>query len=766
MVGSKGTLDDDLLFGEGCPQLLGASPRERVVGVAVQAGKAYVWQRPAAGQTTLSVESFRPYLWLHSGGISELLACASQEQFTCTELSGQGFYNRIISAANEKELAQLSKEITKASGVALGSNSSWQMYSTDYVNLFLSKAGFCLFRGLNFSEVLRLNLTVSCKGGEWKDLRLYTEQPVEAIAVSMSGQKKLLSIESYKNEAELLRDFVKLVEDWDPDIIEGHGLYDDILSYLQARAKANRVKLSLGRGLPQGEDSGDKVGSKRKSTVVLEPVGRSTHLTIANKRYDYISWQLWGRELVDTVHLARLHDVSSRELETFELEEIAQSLGLLQEVPPLTDPTKNIEFWNDVLARTADTLLYPYFIQVQLLPYSLQNTTLRGTATKINALFLREYLRQGAAVPSKTEASAYGGAACGQELAGLVKNVLHCDVQSLYPSLMLTFGLEPKNDYLHIFLDMLARLRDFRLQAKAKMREEAACPSVDRAKLRFYEALQNTFKILINSFYGYLGFSQGNFADFSCASQVTAKGREILEFILQFLKDKGCHIVEFDTDGVYFTAPEELASDPQKRLELAEALNQALPQGIGVELDGFYPAMYSHSIKNYALLDSSGQISFSGATFRSRSREEYLRTALQEMVSLLLTGRKNDIAVYLHELKERIIKHEIPIKQLGKTEILNDSLENYSRKIERSTRSRAAAYEVALKASHPYRAGQAVSYYITGSKKNVRAFEMAKSLELYDPQEPDENTAYYVSKLEALVKQFSILSDCAAQQMS
>ena len=43
---------------------------------------------------------------------------------------------------------------------------------------------------------------------------------------------------------------------------------------------------------------------------------------------------------------------------------------------------------------------------------------------------------------------------------------------------------------------------------------------------------------------------------------------------------------------------------------------------------------------------------------------------------------------------------------------------------------------------------------------------MAKSLELYDPQEPDENTAYYVSKLEALVKQFSILSDCAAQQMS
>ena len=41
---------------------------------------------------------------------------------------------------------------------------------------------------------------------------------------------------------------------------------------------------------------------------------------------------------------------------------------------------------------------------------------------------------------------------------------------------------------------------------------------------RYYDALQATFKILINSFYGYLGFSMGHFNDFAQADRVTRTG--------------------------------------------------------------------------------------------------------------------------------------------------------------------------------------------------------------------------------------------------
>jgi len=50
---------------------------------------------------------------------------------------------------------------------------------------------------------------------------------------------------------------------------------------------------------------------------------------------------------------------------------------------------------------------------------------------------------------------------------------------------------------------LLTDLRTFRLQAKADMRAQKP------AEQQHFHALQNTFKILINSFYGYLGFARG-----------------------------------------------------------------------------------------------------------------------------------------------------------------------------------------------------------------------------------------------------------------
>lgn len=58
---------------------------------------------------------------------------------------------------------------------------------------------------------------------------------------------------------------------------------------------------------------------------------------------------------------------------------------------------------------------------------------------------------------------------------------------------------------------ILEQLRKFRLEAKASMR---AAEGVEKVS---FDALQGAFKTLINSFYGYLGFAQGNFADFDAA---------------------------------------------------------------------------------------------------------------------------------------------------------------------------------------------------------------------------------------------------------
>src|SRR5205814_2837276 len=102
----------------------------------------------------------------------------------------------------------------------------------------------------------------------------------------------------------------------------------------------------------------------------------------------------------------------------------------------------------------------------------------------------------------------------------------------------------------------------------------------DPKEQRHFPALQNTFMILINSFYGYLGFAQGHFADFDAAARVTQIGRELLKKMIEWLNAQGAQVIEVDTDGVYFVPPKKIDVD-----DLQKRLAKELPSGIDVEID-------------------------------------------------------------------------------------------------------------------------------------------------------------------------------------
>src|SRR4029077_8140017 len=121
------------------------------------------------------------------------------------------------------------------------------------------------------------------------------------------------------------------------------------------------------------------------------------------------------------------------------------------------------------------------------------------------------------------------------------------------------------------------------LEAKANMRS-----AKDPATQRHFHALQNTFKILINSFYGYLGFAQGNFADFDAAARVTQIGRDLLKKMIEWLKGQGAQVIEVDTDGIYFVPPIVAASvsgaGKRSAADTAAATIDELRNGLAKEL--------------------------------------------------------------------------------------------------------------------------------------------------------------------------------------
>ncbi len=106
------------------------------------------------------------------------------------------------------------------------------------------------------------------------------------------------------------------------------------------------------------------------------------------------------------------------------------------------------------------------------------------------------------------------------------------------------------------------------------------------------------------------------------------------------------------------------------------------------------------------------------------------------------------------EYDRKIRGREMPIDMLMKTDTLQDSLDKYRAKIAGSARNRAAAYELAIASGRAYRAGDQISYYITGTTKKVSAYEAARLASNFDPQNRDENIDYYIAKLDELVKKF------------
>src|SRR3989442_13488367 len=85
----------------------------------------------------------------------------------------------------------------------------------------------------------------------------------------------------------------------------------------------------------------------------------------------------------------------------------------------------------------------PFFAQARLVPFDYQSTTLRGSAAKVDALLLREYLRAGRAVPRPRPGQSVGGGLTAIWQQGVAAPVLHVDVTSLYPSLMIGGGRGP-----------------------------------------------------------------------------------------------------------------------------------------------------------------------------------------------------------------------------------------------------------------------------------------------------------------------------------
>jgi len=367
----------------------------------------------------------------------------------------------------------------------------------------------------------------------------------------------------------------------------------------------------------------------------------------------YTRYSVAGRELIDTLDAVRRYDFVVRELSSYRLKEVARHFGLASPHRVYLEGSKVFETYRhdpehvrryalddveevDGLSRR---LMGAAFALAGMAPRRYERIASAGPAMGIlEPMLVRAYLSAGAALPYTppdvfANSEPHAGGATYLLAAGVAEHVVKTDVASLYPSLMRIFRIGPACDGLGVLLHILDRLTELRLHHKAAAK--AAPPGSMEANQ--HDGTQAAMKTLINAAYGYMGAgSMALFADPDAANEVTRRGRELLDHILDALRERGMVPIEADTDGVYFAVPADWTQAQEQGL-VAE-IGALLPAGIRLEYEGRYQAMVSHAIKNYALLTYDGRLIMRGVALRSSRAEPFGERFLRQALHYTMVG--------------------------------------------------------------------------------------------------------------------------------
>ncbi len=707
------------------------APAPSLCGVWIDdAGSVHTTVETAGGGRRDERATFRPFAWLNGPLSGPLPADATVES-----LRGTGPFGHLLHAEQLDGFEAATRALPP--GISADVIRPWE-------SQFLLQRRERLYRDLSFARLRRcqLDLEVASPAGGFPDAARPDDR-ILAVGLRSGGVNRLLLLDAMTDEAErrLLTEFGAALAAADPDVIEGHNIFRFDLDYLRQRCRRYKLPCAWGR-------------YGRNASF------RNSRLKVAERWVDFTRCDLPGRAVVDTYLLVQLHDITSREMTSYGLKEAALYFGVTNDDSDRTylagsdiqhafasDRARFCAYLEDDLRETqgiADQLLPTYFEQARTFPLLLQDATLRGATAKIDLLFLEEYYHARQSCPVPPAIAPFEGGYTRSFREGVFRHVLHFDVASLYPSLLLHIGRNPANDTLGVFVPLLARLREYRLRYKQLARQSPSAEERAEAQAR-----QTNFKILINSFYGYLGFSGARFGDGALAAEVTQRGRELLQALIDEFARQGGTILEADTDGIYL-ATEEFFSAPEALLARVAPI---LPEGIELEFDGRYEAMFCYKAKNYALYDGE-KVTLRGSALRSRGIEPYLKRLTDHLIHFLLGAEPQSPLPLVEDYRRRLAAREVPAADLAKSETLSQNPDAYERFVAGGGKPRRAAAEAALQLEPRPRMGERVTYYITARAKGKASdWQRARPLSRYDPGEPYDPD-YYAAKLDDWLERY------------
>lgn len=534
---------------------------------------------------------------------------------------------------------------------------------------FMILHGYTYFKGMKFNEVSVLSFDIEATTLDPKN------KDAQVVLISTTFRDKTGKLHKYlfqekdkSKEAEMIQSWADLVLNLNPDIIIGHNIMSYDLPYISSRVKG---KLALGR---DGEyiNFDEEISRYRKD---------------GTQSYDYHNATIAGREIVDTFFLSIKYDIG-RQFPSYGLKQIEKHLNLVGKdriewdftLNPVSKTLKDTELWDkfckycsddsDSPIKMWDIMAPSFFYMTQAIPKTFQQVINQATGSQLDSIMIRSYLQDGWSQPKSSPKEEYEGA-ISLGVPGVYTNVRKVDVSSLYPSIMLHYKIaDKKKDPNSNLLTVLDYFRTDRLKNKKLAKDTGD---------RYYDDLQASEKILINSIYGFLGAGYLLYNYPKGAADVTRYGRDILntsvvwatghnlkrvvkditnegkenekenyEWVLgdKVSEGKGFTLVNSDTDSISYAGSTGNFKD-----EVNE-LNSLYPDLIKFEEDGEFSKVIVVRAKNYVLVDMKGKVKIKGSSITDQKKEPILTKFLKESIDSLLSDNKDLSSLYNQYCRE------------------------------------------------------------------------------------------------------------------
>jgi DNA polymerase elongation subunit (family B) len=540
----------------------------------------------------------------------------------------------------------------------------------DDVEAQMISKGLTLFKGLKLQDVSVLSFDIEGAGlARHKDSKVFVI--TNTYRVNGNTETKQFREDNYSDMGEMIEDWCNWVREIDPTIITGHNLFGYDLDYM------NHVASLYGKKLLLGRDGSEAKFNKKPKNYRVD----------GSQTWEYKNCKIYGRHVIDGMFLAVKYDIG-RNFPSWGLKPIAEHLGIVAEDRQFYDASKIGTNWYDLVEREKivqyciddgndslglyDIMVPSFFYMCQSIPKSFQTIINSASGAWLNTIMVRSYLQDFHSVPKANEPQKVsGGISFGRP--GVHDNVFKIDIKSMYPSIMREWQVNsPSKDPNNNFFKMVEHFTIKRFEQKGEYKKTGD---------KYYDDLQASSKIFINSCYGMMGTSGLNFNSFENADYVTGMGRQIIRETMKwatgedigywwegydFEKDRKYEgkvtvdlsnhhnfvMVNADTDSISFRKRDGSEFSQEETENLIEEINELLPTLIEYEDDGYFDRVVVVKAKNY-VLKSGDKIKYKGSSLTDTKKEPALREMLREIIEESLIYEKTPyISIYNKYLKE------------------------------------------------------------------------------------------------------------------